>query len=259
MNYSEILSESKRLQASNTDADRKLAINMLEDGMVDHPDVLALGEELVLAYKGGGELDKAISLLEKLEKEFDIIGEETLCRWGSVLKLKANEAVKRNAAGEAISCFRKAERYLRRAFDEFGTHYPRINELTVRFCLAGLLMSNEAQDRARKLLYSVQSDADAMLKDPEIWSAKKLKPQDKAWAPASQGEANILLQRWEAAERSYTAALSALDPEDKRARQAMADQVINVLKPAFVRLELSFNGKLADTVTFFNLPTETQS
>ena len=103
--------------------------------------------------------------------------------------------------GAAEADLLEAEAYFARGYEEFGTHYPRINQLSTRFVRAGLARRREDAKSGALVAARSETDATAMLDDPLIWS--KVKPHDTVWAPASRGEACLLLRRWKEAEAAY--------------------------------------------------------
>jgi hypothetical protein len=245
--YVDVLNEAKAWRATNTKDALHKADEILRKAMEEFDDALPLGDERVLVLKGLGELDKATQLLRELESRFKQIGEETLCRWGSILKLRANLALKEGGLGAAEYYFSESERYYARAYEEHHTFFPRINQLTVRFVRAGLAKELGNSD-ATKLLQFTETDARNMLSDPTIWKPRKA--DDNVWSPASRGEACVLLRRWAEAEAAYSEAMHAAG-----VRQfyfdCMGSQIRDVLIPAFARLQLSFEGKLAQPDLFF--------
>ncbi len=160
-----VLAKAKKWRTNNTAENRAEAIQNLEDGMRRFQDALSLGEELVLLHKENGQLDLAIECLRKLERRFKQIGEETLCRWGSVLRLRGLRELAGHALGAAMADLQKAEAFFARAFEEFVTHYSRINELTTRFVRAGLARQLKDETTSGQLVRSVEIDAKALLDD----------------------------------------------------------------------------------------------
>jgi hypothetical protein len=248
--HHEVLKDAKKWRTSNTAESRAKAIKILERGMTRFTDALSLGEELVLLHKENGQLDLAIQTLRKLECRFQQIGEETLCRWGSVLRLRGLRELAGNALGAALADVKEAEAYFARAFEEFGTHYPRINALTTRFIRAGLARQMEGETVSGNLVRSVKADARALLDDERIWT--RLKPDDHVWAPASRGEACFLLEDWDCAEAAYAEAVQAAGAE-AFPRQCMAKQIHDILLPAFERLGREVSPKLANPDQFFGI------
>ncbi len=251
--YLDVLSEARKWRISNTSEAMAQAINDLDTGMKKYPDALPLGEEYVLLLKETGKLDEAIAELRKLEQRFKQIGEETLCRWGSLLRLRAGNALASGGLGAAETDLLAAEARYARAYEEFGTHYPRINQLTTRFVRAGLARRMQQFARSANLLRAVETDAAAMLVDPRIWS--KLKPHDNVWAAASRGEACALLRQWDHAEAAYSEALRTAGT-DAFPPSAMARQIREWLIPTFGWLGGAVEGKLANPDAFFKLPID---
>jgi len=248
--YKQILNQAKDLRKKNTNEARNEIIVMLQSAMTIFPDILAIGDELVLAYKGNSMLIEAIRVLKELDKNHRYVGEETLCRWGSVLRLRAMEQLEAGVTGAAIQELMESENYFCRCYEQHQTHYPRINQLTTRLTRASLLAAQEPAI-AEILLKSVQTDAEEMLAHPTMWSAANMHEHDTVWAPASQGEANLLLQRYSQAEKAYGRALKATAPNDFSSRASMAKQVREVLLPAFGRLGITVTGALAEPDIFF--------
>ena len=246
----DILAEAKQWRTDNSERTRAEAIAVLKTGMLRFADALSLGDELVLLHKENGDLDKAIELLRTLERRFRQVGEETLCRWGSVLRLRANQELAGHAFGAAMNDLKEAEAYFARAFEEFGTHYPRINALTTRFARAGLARLMKEEAASNNLLQSVEKDSENFLADASIWS--RLKPHDNVWAPASRGEACLLLGRWDDAEAAYTEAIRAAGTEEFP-RHSMAKQIRETLIPAFHNLGREIQQELANPDAFFGI------
>jgi tetratricopeptide (TPR) repeat protein len=250
--YRDVLARATAWRAENTPEALGQARDALVQGMKDYPAVLPLGDELVLVLKQLKDLDGAVELLRDLERRFkQAVGEETLCRWGSILKARANQKLASGGLGEAMNDFTESERYYGRAYEKFMGFYPRINQLTVRFVRASLAKKMGNEQQAAELLADVERDAVRMLADPEIWS-KQPRSDDPIWSAASRAEACVLLRRWSDAEQAYGEAIR-LASGRKFYHECMRDQILWVLKPAFERLSLTIQGPLSDPEKFFAL------
>jgi tetratricopeptide (TPR) repeat protein len=246
--YLDVLHKANEWRATNTPEALKKAAEVLQAGMEEYDDSLPLGDELVLVLKVRGDLDGAINVLRQLDRKFKQVGEETLCRWGSVLKLRANIALGTAGLGAAEMDYRDSERYYARAYDEHHTFYPRINQLSVRFVRAGLAKQLGPDGESDKLLASVQEDAKTMLTDSTMWRLRK--HDDSVWSAASRGEAWALLGKWPAAEAGYIEALRAANRQQFY-HDCMMRQMRDVLIPAFARLSIQVEGLLAKPEEFF--------
>jgi len=248
--FVDVLDKTKAWRDSNTPEALEEARKLLEAGVAEYDDALPLGDELVLVFKGQGKLDEAIEWLVRLEQRFKHIGEETLCRWGGIYKLRAKQKMEKGSPGAAELDYRESERYYARAYEEYHTFYPRINELTMHFVRAGLAKELRREKEAAILLRDVHARAEAMLDDPIVWEQRKR--DDAVWTAASRGEACLLLGRWVDASANYSEAILAANGK-KFYHDCMRDQIRDELIPAFARLSLVIEGPLADPENFFAL------
>jgi len=249
--FQDVLKQATAWRTENTPDALERARLLLFEGVEEYPESLPLGDELVLVLKQQKNYDAAIDLLRVLERRFKHVGEETLCRWGSLLKARANRALAAGGTGEALNDFAESERYYGRAYEEHHTFYPRINELTVRLVRAGLTKEIGQAQQATGLLADVEERAAELLADAAAWQPRK--PDDAIWSAASRGEACVLLRRWPAAEAAYGEAIR-LAAGRKFYHECMRDQLVGVIVPAFDRLGLAIEGRLADPAAFFALP-----
>jgi hypothetical protein len=251
--YLDVLNEARTWRATNTPEALRNADEILRNGMEEFDDALPLGDERVLVLKNLGELDQATQLLRELQGRFKQIGEETLSRWGSILKLRATLALKEGGLGAAESYFRESEDYYGRAYEEHRTFFPRINQLTVRFVRASIAKLLGQRDWTR-LLASTEADALVMLSESRVW--KHHKGDDNVWSPASRGEACMLLRKWPEAETAYAEAMQAAGGKQWYF-DCMANQIRDILIPAFDRLQIPFEGRLAQPDQFFRNEADT--
>src|ERR1043165_6467124 len=150
--FLDILKQATAWRVENTRDALEKARELLVEGMKEYDDALPLGDELVLVLKGLGRFDEAIEQLRQLERRFKQIGEETLCRWGSLFKQRANRTLAGGGIGEALRDFQESERFYARAFEQHQAFYPRINELTARFVRASLTKQVGRDQEAANLL-----------------------------------------------------------------------------------------------------------
>lgn len=242
--FRDVLLQATAWRRENTPDALDRARKVLTDAVEQYPEALPLGDELVLVLKQQRDYDEAIAQLRGLERRFKHVTEETLCRWGSLFKSRANQRLAAGGLSEGLRDLADSERYYGRAYQEHHTFYPRINELTVRFVRAGLT-------RAADLLADVEAKAAEMLADATVWQPRKA--DDLVWSAASRGEACVLLRRWADAEKAYGDAMH-LAAGRRFYYDCMRDQLVGVIFPAFERLGLTVEGKLTDPAAFFAVP-----
>ena len=61
----------------------KKAIALLLELQKEFAHILAIRNELALAYLRTGQMKLAVGVLEATQKEFELVDEETYCRWGA--------------------------------------------------------------------------------------------------------------------------------------------------------------------------------
>ena len=240
-------------KTSTPDALRS-AENILREGLEEHHYALPLADELALVLEKQDRDNEAFQLLQELGERLKDAGEETLARFGKIYKKLADKQIETGHYAAAVPRLEESERQYALAFEKFTGFYPRINELTVRFVRAGVAKALNQPGIADRLVQSVRDDALKMLADPALWTPRN--DDDNIWIPATQGEANVLLARWPAAEKAYSEAIR--QAAGKRFyHDCMRDQIKHLLLPAFQRLGMPFEGKLRDPDAFFALPMET--
>lgn len=250
--YLDVLADARFWRATGAGDAPSLvdAEQILRRGMADHPYALPLADELALVLEKQGRDDDARRLLDDTAERYRDAGEETLCRLGKLFKKLADKQLLRGETGlaAAVPTLIESERQYGLAFEKAGGFYPRINQLTVRLVLAGVLKVLGKEAEAERLVQSVREGAAKLLADPQAWLRRK--PDDHIWIPATQGEAHALLGAWGAAEVSYLEAVRQAGGK-KFYHDCMRDQLAHQLLPAYHRLELPVTGRLADPHAFF--------
>jgi len=244
----DVLKQASVWRDENSVPARKTAHDLLVSGLKEFPEALPIGDELVLVLKKEKRIDDAIVLLEQLNRRFRQIGEETLCRWASIHKLRAMERMGSKAYAQAIMDCEESEKFCARAYEQHHSFYPRINELSVRFLRAALLEALQHSEESLALLALVDADLRKMLADPIVWTPRK--SDDEIWSRATRGEALFLLRRWDEAESAYGEAIRGAG-DKKFYSDCMADQLEKMLNPAMNLLGIPIGGKLANPNDFF--------
>jgi tetratricopeptide (TPR) repeat protein len=217
----------------------------------EFPYVLAVGHELVLVLEKLGDVERAIQLLELLERQFRQLDEETLCRWGTIFKKRGEQALsQRPDVTQAIHDFEQAGQYYERAYEVQRGFYPRINELTLQFLQAALWKELREYETGQRLLDDVRRKVDRLLADAGVWRARK--DDDHIWLPATKGEAHVLAGDWGRASDRYGDAMAAARGQHFYV-VCMRDQ-LKMLFDACCRLGIVAEGPLADPDNFFRLP-----
>ncbi len=253
--YHDVLEAADFWRSTNTEADLVRAEQILRDGLKKHRYALRLVDELALVLEKQERDNDAFQLLQDYGERLKDVGEETLARFGKIYKKLADQQIGQGHYAAANPKLEESERQYALAFDKSTGFYPRINQLTVRFVRAGVAMVLGKRDLAYGLVQSVRDDAHALLANPALWMGRK--PDDHIWIPATQGEANVLLGNWPAAESAYAEAIRQAAGK-KFYHDCMRDQLKNLLLPALKRLDLTIEKPLNDPDAFFALPTQNQ-
>jgi hypothetical protein len=254
--YLDILEAAGVWRSTGSEDALKTAEDILRQGLIEHHYALPLVDELALVLEKQGRDSEAFQLLQDLGERFKDAGEETLARFGKIYKKLADQQIANGHYAAADPNLEESERQYGLAFDKSTGFYPRINQLTIRFVRAGVANVLGKPEIAERLVQSVRDDARRMLADPALWLARK--PDDYIWIPATQGEANLLLGNWPAAEIAYGEAIHQAAGK-KFYHYCMCDQIKNLLFPTFQRLGIPFEGKLRAPNAFFAHSPETRS
>jgi uncharacterized protein YacL (UPF0231 family) len=216
--------------------------------------VLEIGHELVLVLEKQGKIQQAGELAAQLEKEFTVLDDETLCRFGKLHKRAAIDAEAAGVVGAALEEFGIAETFYGKAYELSQAFYPRINQLSLRFARAGLLKQlSDSADSARRaegqqLAETVQQDAIDMLNEVAIWH--RVNADDDIWAPASQAEAKFLARQWKESDSAYRGVLKTL--ANRTTYIDIIRRQLELLVRSARRAEMSMDGLFADLDALFN-------
>ena len=251
--YHDVLEAAGFWRSTGTTDALTAAEAMLRKGLEEHHYALPLADELALVLEKQGRDNEAFQLLQDLSERLKDAGEETLARFGKIYKKLADQQIENEHYAAAYPKLEESERQYGLAFDKSTGFYPRINQLTVRFVRAGVAKALDKPEVADRLVQSVRDDARKLLADPALWVARN--SDDHIWIPATQGEANVLLGNWPAAEIAYGVAIRQAAGK-KFYHDCMRDQIKHLLVPAFERLGMPFEGKLREPDVFFALSTE---
>lgn len=245
--YQDVINEARTYRVSNTLADLRHAELILRKGLRDHVYALPIGDELVIVLEKQNRDQDALNLLKELENRHRNISAETLCRFAKLLKKEANRLAKGGNPAAAIPKLAEAERYYGRAFEKSNSFYSRINQLTTRFVRSALLMQINQKLESEQLLREVREDAAHMLTNSSVWQAQL--NDDDIWIPATQGEVNLLLGRWNDSANAYSEAMQLAKGQTFYS-VCMKDQV-KMLLEAYQKLKIDPTGPLADPELFF--------
>ncbi len=206
-----------------------------------------IGHELVFALTEQAALRGAPQGFGEARHEFDQVSswatdpsEELLARSGKLYKAKGDQSFLRPGETSSSAADRRiAAHYYELALGEYSRayairrgHFPGINVACLQLLLAALRGDRAPAGDAAKPLH--EQTAEALLASREQWPLVS-EADEVVWAPATQGEACLLLQRWEEAREWYASAIaSALC--DAHSRQTMREQTQRVVR-AFKMLE----------------------
>jgi hypothetical protein len=249
--YQSVLAEAGAWRKSPDAAALQRAETILRQGLTDYPFAPAVRDELALVLEQQGRDAEAYELVREYAERVLDAGEETLARVGKIFKKLAEGQLARGNLAAAYTSFAEAERYYGYAFDKTQGFYPRINQLSVRLARAAVARELGRTEEAEQLVKAVQTDTRAFLAQPDHWRARK--PDDAIWMPATQGEANVLLGNWPAAEAAFADAMRAAGG-DRFYHDCMSGQLRSLVLPALQRLGLPIEGRLADPAPFFAPP-----
>jgi hypothetical protein len=210
----------------------KTAIELLKELQTDYPHVLAIDEELVLAYLTDERESDAEKLLQGVTRRYQQLSEEMHCRVGRYWKDKAVKSDK-DGSQTADSQFKQSLVWYRRAFAMRGHYYPGINVATLRYVLG---------DRA---------GADEAIKEMKPSMDAATDVGEASWVQAAQGEMNLLQYQNEKAESAYRSAAACLPQRDRKSSRRQAELIVrhsNGLLQDFWSSE-KFNAVFGDDTT----------
>jgi tetratricopeptide (TPR) repeat protein len=204
----------------------EIAVEVLQVLREDYPHVLAVEEELALAYLELGRTHEANELLEDVQLRYNQLSEETLCRIGRIWKDSGTELLDKKPKA-AIQPLQYALDWYRRAYDLREDYYPGINVATLNFFLGN---RGESKRVAEAVLNSTATGQFPQEQQPWIW--------------ATQAEAYLLLASFpdehetkrmcDLAEGLYCQASINSPPSSVKAMKRQAQLILNH-SPADVR------------------------
>lgn len=251
------LAKARKWARSGEDALKREAIALLQALRQRYPHALEIGQELALTLLECSMDADARRVLQDLDAMCNNPNEEILCRWGRLYKDNGDRYVRlappprggqgEEPAGESAEEPVTAARYYRLALEKYAAayqirfgHYPGINNATLLLMLAALSSDasqsdqnhRESEDLARELLKRRGSWPQDLAEDLDVWH------------PATEAEAQLLLQEWEEAAQLYRSAQNAMACE-RLHRDSMRKQVVRILY-CFARLGIADTGPFKD-------------
>jgi hypothetical protein len=251
--YHKQLDLAKQLARSQQTEQLQAGILVLEELHDRFPQVLLIGQELVLAYMEGGLPPKAEHLLFKLEQRFQNLDEETLCRWGRLFKDQGDRHVELPWPDQdkavldsdlAVSLYRRSLEKYDQAYQDRQGHYPGINKATL-LLIVGSLKPRQADPRPREIADAEQL-AGELLRNRTRWP-RDYAEDDTVWHPATAGEAHLIRQEWPLAEMQYRAALasSMLTPHARRAMLRQVERILMCFRKLAIEIQAPFDDPKA--------------
>jgi len=224
-------------KAGRTKADLDRAVGLLSSAEKYFEHAVPLHQEYVLLLAEAGMYKDALRMLGPMEDICRVFrDEETLCRIGRICKDLGDRALADHPVppGEmgthsALQWYQAALKRYREAFQISSRYYPGVNAATLAL-LAG--RQQESKQLASQVI-SVCHEQDL----------STLHVEDCFWVLVSQGEAQLLMRKGDAAANCYHEALTVL-PADRR---GMAQSVYNQL----CRLAWALGPVVKDSVTVF--------
>ncbi|TWT63738.1 tetratricopeptide repeat-containing protein [Rubinisphaera italica] len=231
--------------------------SVLKKGLEEHPYAIPLIDELALVLEKQGKDQEAHELLLMAKSNFEAASEETLCRFGKLHKNRAVKLIGTKPSTAAIPELEKAENYYRMAYEKSHGHYPRINQLAMKFLRAACLKQPGKDSESANLLKQVQQDAEHMMKTVEMWQYNH--ENDLLWITATHGEAYLLQQQWEASGAAYQKAVE-LTGGHSNIIKVMYDQAITLLNACY-EMKITPTGLLSqpDQLFKYTSPEEKKS
>jgi tetratricopeptide (TPR) repeat protein len=210
------------------------AVELLRHLRQEYGHVLAIGNELVLALQEDGRPGEALTELDKLERQFPEVDEETRCRWGRRHKEEGDRAWEAgNLVAAEVDYLRALDQY-ERGYKLRDGHYPGINQATVLLLLAALTRERGNLEQSAEYLRRSAAVAEELLARRGQWPRDF--PDDNIWHAATAGEADLLRQRWAEAAHQYRAALTQPNVQPFH-RQSIGKQGRRILD-AWARLDV---------------------
>jgi hypothetical protein len=260
ISYTTPLALARNWSQSGDKALQSEARKLLEGLFERFPHSLEIGQQLALAYLENRQEAEAKAVLDKLSLMCRNPNEEVLSRAGRLYRDQGDRYVKYPEIGglvesppEALSYYRLALEDYTKAYRVRNGHYPGINVATLHLLIAAF--ETNATNRAGQLQCS-QTIAQKLLDRWADWPLET--DDDPVWHAATAGEANLLLNRWDAAAECYFAAQQHARFKSFH-RGSMRKQVLRIL---YCHRRLGANdlgpfGNLADVLPETK-PEETQ-
>lgn len=254
--YHKLLETAQSLARSGQPESRSKAIELLEKLRTRYPHVLAIGQELLLALMEDKKYERAEAVLLELEHAFPNLDEETLCRWGRLLKDRGDVYVRLPWSDpDGLPPDREmAEVFYRKALEKYelayqirSGHYPGINAATLLHILGSLRPQTDDSSTPEEFSRA-SARAEELLAKRADWPRNQ--PDDETlWHPATAGEAHLLRREWDRAAQQYGDALKS--PKlTAHARESMRRQVIRIVN-GFHEHGISVPSPFDDPDVFF--------
>lgn len=252
----------RQLWAWNRDAkdgSLQLAEELARGLKTQYPDVLLIRYELAFALVRQKRLAEAIRELQEAARLFPILDEDCLSLLGRCRKDDGDELLEKNLRTSAELAYGAAEEWYEKAYELRHDRFPGMNVAALRLIRASVLseMCKLEDDPAQKeslskqaqvLVGQSQQRAKELLANRQRWERRL--PDDDIWILATEADAHLILQEWDAAAELYRRALSqpTIQPYHPQSIQA---QVVRLLA-AFRRLDIVPQGSLANAAGLFS-------
>ncbi|MBL8830545.1 MAG: DUF4071 domain-containing protein [Planctomycetaceae bacterium] len=179
------------------------AITLLTQLRRDYPHAMQIGTELALALIHNDQLSAAENLLRELAADWGAPDEELLCRWGRLYKDTGDKlwAVHRHHEDHyprICAAYERSLAHYEEAYAVRHGHYPGINVATLRLLVASFKALPAQRDEDRQRSRQIALD---LLQKRAHWPGNH--DDDSFWHHATEGEAYLLLEQWDAAQQAY--------------------------------------------------------
>src|SRR5262249_1019699 len=130
--------------------------------------------------------------LEEAARDFPVLNEDVLCLWARLSKDEGDAALAAGSELEAYRMYLAAETRYQKAFDQTNGRFPGINAATLQLVLASIAPPGEVEALQKKYC----TTARRLLDGKGAWREELI--DDNIWIRATEAEAHLVLQEWEA-------------------------------------------------------------